>query len=67
MAFCEHCQGQRFDRARVLRALRRVQSELRESRAGGRAEGALRSAVEAIRALDIPHLEVDEPDDQVVH
>jgi hypothetical protein len=67
MAFCEHCQGQRFDRARVLRALRRVQSELRGSRGGSRAEGVLRSAMDAVRALDIPHLEVDEPEDQVVH
>ena len=24
MSFCVHCEGQRFDRARVLRALRQV-------------------------------------------
>ena len=67
MAFCEHCQGQRFDRARVLRALRRVQSELRTTASSSRAEATLRRAMSAVRALDIPHLDVDEPEDEVVH
>ena len=66
MAFCEHCQGQRFDRARVLRALRRVQSELRAT-PSSRVEATLRRAMSAVRALDIPHLDVDEPEDEVVH
>jgi hypothetical protein len=67
MAFCDHCQGQRFDRARVLRALRRVRLELRAEKRHGQAGAALRRALDAVRALDIPHLDVDEPDDQVVH
>jgi hypothetical protein len=67
MAFCEHCQGQRFDRARVLRALRRVQTELRAARGGRGAETTLAKALAAVRALDIPHLEVDDPDDEVIH
>jgi hypothetical protein len=31
MSFCEHCQGQRFDRAQVLRALRDARRRLRQS------------------------------------
>ena len=33
MSFCEHCQGQRFDRAQVLRTLRALR---RQWRAAGR-------------------------------
>ena len=29
MSFCEHCAGQRFDRAQVLRALRDARKRLR--------------------------------------
>lgn len=67
MNYCEHCQGQRFDRARVLRALRHVRQELRETEGGGRAAQALLRALDAVRALEIPHLEPEEDDDQVVH
>lgn len=67
MAFCEHCQGQRFDRARVLRVLRQVRLELQGESAGAGADATLRRALEAIRALDIPHLDPEEPDDLVVH
>jgi len=56
MSFCEHCAGQRFDRAQVLRALREARRNLpRRGRAG--ADAALDSAMKAVRALEIPHLE----------
>jgi hypothetical protein len=67
MSFCNHCEGQRFDRSRVLRLLRR---HLREC--DGRqdaAREALSRAIEAVRSLDIPHLELldDIVDGEVVH
>ena len=69
MSFCEHCEGQRFDRARVLRALRTTRKNVRKPRRACRADEALGMAIKAVRALDIPHLElldelVDEP---IVH
>jgi hypothetical protein len=67
--FCEHCQGQRFDRAQVLRALRRVRENLREKGRSRAADDALVLALNTIRSLEIPHLE--SPDDnaggEVVH
>jgi hypothetical protein len=68
MSFCDHCQGQRFDRAQVLRALRAARRRLRT--AGDReADRCLARAIEAVRALEIPHLEVEDhvPDGDVVH
>ena len=48
MSFCEHCEGQRFDRARVLRTLRQLHKELRATdRCAGEAVSA------AARMLDI--------------
>lgn len=67
MNFCEHCQGQRFDRARVLRVLRQVREDLREKDGGSDADEALVVALNAVRALEIPHLEPEETEDQVVH
>ena len=68
MSFCEHCQGQRFDRARVLRAIRQVREELRTAHGGPKAEAALAKALRAVKALDIPHLEEeDDYRDDVVH
>ena len=70
MSFCDHCEGQRFDRSRVLRLLRR---QLRENRgpqaARQAAHEALSRAIEAVRSLDIPHLEPldDVVDGEVVH
>jgi hypothetical protein len=65
MSYCEHCEGQRFDRARVLRALRQVQKELR---AAGRApDEAIDLALRTVRALEIPHLEVIDAEDEVIH
>ena len=29
MSFCDHCEGQRFDRAQVLRLLRATRNDLR--------------------------------------
>jgi hypothetical protein len=67
MSFCDHCEGQRFDRARVLRKLRQLQKDLR-SRNRARADEALDLAVKAIKTLDIPHLDyVDDDVDEVVH
>jgi hypothetical protein len=68
MAFCDHCQGQRFDRAQVLRALRAARKRVRL--AGDRdAERHLVRAIETVRGLEIPHLEVEDhvPDGDVVH
>jgi hypothetical protein len=66
MSYCEHCEGQRFDRSRVLRALRRVRKQMRME---GRAEcaGALGLALEAVKALDIPHLELLDDADEIIH
>ena len=69
MSFCEHCEGQRFDRARVLHVLRATRTRLREPNAVGSVDQALASAIEAVRTLDIPHLEsLDEMvDGELVH
>jgi hypothetical protein len=66
MSFCDHCEGQRFDRAQVLRVLRAIQKTQPKHR---RVDDVLRSAIKAVRALDIPHLErLDESyDEQIVH
>ncbi len=65
--FCEHCQGQRFDRARVLRALRQVRRDLRRGRSTATGEDAIGLALRSIMALDVPHLEPEDEDDLVVH
>ena len=67
MNYCEHCQGQRFDRARVLRALRQVREDLQNKDSVRHADEALALALDAVRALEIPHLEPEEEDDHVVH
>ncbi|HKT79385.1 MAG TPA: hypothetical protein VJP86_04140 [Vicinamibacterales bacterium] len=73
MSFCDHCEGQRFDRARVLRLLRaerrRVRREGSDTRHGGQIDRTLVSAIRAIRAMDIPHLESfdDIVDGELVH
>jgi len=67
MSFCEHCEGQRFDRARVLRALRQVKKDVRSMR-GCRADDVIEMAMRAIRALDVPHLELaDDEEYDIVH
>lgn len=65
MSFCDHCEGQRFDRARVLRTLRHIQKDLRSGRHS--ASAALDLALKAVRSLDIPHLELEDEGEEVVH
>ena len=65
MSFCDHCQGQRFDRAQVLRALRAARQRLRESKTPCDADQTLALVIETVRALDIPHL--DPIDDEIVN
>jgi imidazolonepropionase-like amidohydrolase len=69
MSFCDHCEGQRFDRAQVLRALRATRKHLPKPDAACSADQALDLAIEAVRSLEIPHLErvEDLADGQVVH
>jgi len=62
MSFCDHCEGQRFDRARVLRALRDERWRLRRSGKSKSAEDAIARAIQTIRRLELPHLEVDNDD-----
>ena len=66
MSFCEHCEGQRFDRARVLRALRQVRRQLHPAERR-RCGEALDQAITVVRALDIPHLELLETGDEIIH
>jgi hypothetical protein len=65
--FCEHCEGQRFDRAQVLRTLRRVRHDLRRQRCGKQVDDALAAAVNAVASLELPHLEVVEHGGEIVH
>ena len=69
MSFCDHCQGQRFDRAQVLRALRAARAKVRGSTAPCTPEDIFAIAIEAVRALDIPHLDVldDVVEGEVIH
>ncbi len=66
MGFCEHCEGQRFDRSRVLRALRKLRRRLRAA-GSDRERSVVEEAIRAVQDLDIPHLEIEEFDDEVVH
>ena len=66
MSYCEHCEGQRFDRARVLRALRQIRQDLRTKDAAA-AQRALDMALQAVKALEIPHLEWEDEVAEVVH
>jgi len=67
MSFCEHCEGQRFDRARVLRALRELRRELRENNRG-KMDAGIVAAIDAVRSLDIPHLEtLEDISGEIVH
>ena len=69
MSFCEHCSGQRFDRAQVLRVLRATRKSLRRPENACRADAALAVAIQTVRSLEIPHLEPidDLMDKPVVH
>ena len=69
MSFCDHCAGQRFDRAQVLRTLRETRRQLRTKRTPYTADEALALVIHSVRNLEIPHLEVvdDFMESQVVH
>ena len=69
MSFCEHCAGQRFDRAQVLRALRAARKRLTDGPELCSAVEALDDVIQAVREMEIPHLEpLDEMgDDTVIH
>lgn len=64
MSFCDHCSGQRFDRAQVLRALRAARKRLRDSEKSDEVNKVLALAIETVRSLEIPHFDV--VDDEVV-
>jgi hypothetical protein len=52
----------------VLRRLRALRREHRAARSGSSVDAVLVQALESIRALDLPHFELEEPfDDSVVH
>ncbi len=69
MSFCEHCEGQRFDRAQVLRVLRATRKRLKASDTDYSADESLALAIEAVRGVAIPHLELvdDVVEGQVIH
>jgi hypothetical protein len=69
MSFCDHCEGQRFDRARILRILRATRKRLQRSDSDCSADQSLAMAIEAVRTLEIPHLEYadDVVEGEVVH
>ena len=67
MSFCEHCEGQRFDRAQVLRALRQLRKELHGKRRVKNVDEALGLALEMVAALEIPHLDLEEAGGEMVH
>jgi hypothetical protein len=69
MSFCEHCAGQRFDRAQVLRTLRAARQDLRRRGRASRADAVLAAAIKAVQALEIPHVEPldQESDEEIVH
>jgi hypothetical protein len=57
MSFCDHCEGQRFARAQVLRTLRATRKRLRASGTACNSDQTIALVIEAVRALDIPHLD----------
>jgi len=68
MSFCEHCEGQRFARAQILRLLRATRVQLRDQTTLKTTEDVLTIAVNAVRSLEIPHLEpLDDIQDEVIH
>lgn len=68
MGFCEHCEGQRFDRAQVLRVLRATRRQLRGQSRLTTTDDVLEMAINVVRSLEIPHLDVlDDIPDEVIH
>lgn len=66
-SFCDHCQGQRFDRARVLRALRQIRKDLRHRPGRTSADDVIELALRSVMSLDLPHLEYEEDENPVIH
>lgn len=66
MEYCEHCEGQRFDRARVLRALRSIRQGLRAGD-GRDARAVMDQALRAVQDLDLPHLDFEDFNDEIIH
>ncbi len=66
MEYCEHCEGQRFDRARVLRALRSIRQGLRAGD-GRDARAVMEQALRAVQDLDLPHLDFEDFGDEIIH
>ena len=69
MSFCEHCAGQRFDRAQVLRALREARRNLPRRSRASQADAVLAAAIQTVRSLEIPHIEYfdETTGDEVLH
>ena len=68
MGFCEHCEGQRFDRAQILRVLRATRRQLRGQNRLTSTDDVMAMAINVVRSLEIPHLDVlDEMPDEVIH
>ncbi len=67
MEFCDHCEGQRFDRAQVLRMLRAIRRQMRDENCGKNVDDALATALKAVAGLEIPHLYFESEIDEVVH
>lgn len=69
MSVCEHCEGQRFDRAQILRLLREMRTRLRAQETPDGADLTLAMVIDAVRTLEIPHLEhlEDMEDGGLVH
>ena len=70
MSFCEHCQGQRYDRAQVLRTLRTLRRTLGSERKRRAVCDALDEAIRSVRKLELPHFErLDDEvaDGEIVH
>ena len=68
MGFCEHCEGQRFDRAQVLRVLRATRRQLHGQSRLTTTDDVLEMAINVVRSLEIPHLDVlDDMPDEVIH
>ncbi len=69
MAFCDHCAGQRFDRAQVLRTLRATRKRLQTEETECTGLEAIELAIRVVRDLETTHLELleDMGDDTVIH
>ena len=68
MSFCEHCQGQRFDRARSSARCVSCAGICESAHGGAKVDAALERALIAVKRMDIPHLETeDDYSDEVVH